>query len=85
MTRHVLIWAAKISPLRGRARAGPGPSLMPVALRLGPLSGSLHKGSRLRENLPGRPPCLLEVEGGMAHITGTDRAQGLLLPDTVDN
>ena len=85
MIRHVLIWAVKISPLRGRVRAGPEPSLMPVALSLGPLSGSLHKGTRLCENPSGRPPCLLEVEGGMAHITGTDRAQVLLLPDTVDD
>ena len=30
-------------------------------------------------------PPLLEVEGGMAHITGTDLAQVLLLPDTVDD
>ena len=31
------------------------------------------------------PPGLLEVEWGMAHITGTDRAQVLLPPDTVDD
>ena len=31
------------------------------------------------------PPAYLEVEWGMAHITGTDRAQVLLLPDTVDD
>ena len=44
----------------------------------------LRKGARLCENPPERSPCLLEVEWGMAHITGTDRAQVLLLPDTVD-
>ena len=47
----------------------------------------LHKGARLCENPPGPPgtaPGLLEIEWDMAHITGTDRAQVLLLPDTVD-
>ena len=48
-------------------------------------AGSLRNRSRLCEKPPGRPPCLLEVEWGMAHITGTDRAQVLLLPDTVDD
>ena len=51
-------------------------------------AGSLRNRSRLCENPPGppgRPPCLLEVEWVMAHITGTDRAQVLLLPDTVDD
>ena len=47
--------------------------------------GSLRKGFRLRENPLGRPPYLLEIEWDMAHITGTDRAQVLLLPDTVDD
>ena len=45
----------------------------------------MHNRSRLCENPPGRSPCLLEVAWGMAHITGTDRAQVLLLPDTVDD
>ena len=50
-----------------------------------PGGGGLHNRSRLCEKPPGRPPCLLEVEWGRAHITGTDRAQVLLLPDTVDD
>ena len=39
----------------------------------------------MKTHPPGRPPCLLEIEWDMAHITGTDRAQVLLLPDTVDD
>ncbi len=50
-----------------------------------PDDSGLHKRTRLCEKPPGRPPCLLEVEWGRAHITGTDRAQVLLLPDTVDD
>ena len=51
-------------------------------------TGRLHKGTRLCENPPpppGTAPCLLGIEWDMAHITGTDRAQVLLLPDTVDD
>ena len=49
--------------------------------------GALTKRSRLCGNPPGPRdgPCLLEIEWDMAHITGTDRAQVLLLPDTVDD
>ena len=45
----------------------------------------VRKRSRLCENPPGGLPWLLEVERGMAHITGADRAQVLLLPDSVED